>query len=591
MLLRKFGLGLVGTVVLSLIVAACGSASPTAVPTKPPATAAPTATTPAGATAAPTAAATVAPTATRPAPTAAPTNTPVPRPTATAAPVASGELIFAASSIPVGLTPHIRGDGSHVGLYDYLMGTKAEGPFDPAQSFIQSWTANADSSAYTFKVRTDVVFHNGNKASSADFAYAIERGTDAKSQWPNGGALRATIKTIQTPDDTTLVANLASPSIFWAIGNISRNRTNTSMPVVLLDKKYLSSVGDDAASKAPIGSSPYKFKSYTASDRFVLEAIDGKHFFFGVPRTKTLTTLAIPESATRLALLKTKSADLASISGSDVKTMTDAGLLINRRQSSQWGLLYNAQFPDVIPGYGPNPLANKTVRQALYWYAIDRKSLVDNFLRGYGAASTDYPVAKPDPAYVGTPVPAYDPAKAKAMLAQAGFAKMEIDLWVGTANALPEAVDIMEAIAAWWQGVGVTVNRKPFTGTAFTLALNNAYKSSWPKPTVQGLIYSGALVETSATAILLQSNVDAIYHVTADPELQRLNLLVQAAKTLDEYKTTAQAYQKYAYEQASTFVMLFEGDDIYASSPKVGKTWKLGKDSQTIRIEAAAALP
>ena len=479
-------------------------------------------------------------------------------------------------------------------LYSPLWGTTAEGPFDPKSGLTESYTVNADSTVWTLKVRGDVLFHNGDKASSADFLFAIESATDPKLDppWNNSQAVARTITSLTTPDPATMVAALTGPNIFWSYF-FSRNRANQNMGNVVLASKYITSTGDDQAGRSPVGSGPYKFKSITIGDRLTYEAVDYKHFYFGAPRIKTLTALAVPEPATRVALLKTKAVDLTPISSAAVTDVTQSGFTIIKRPNAQWGLLYAANYPDSIPGYGPNPLMNKTVRQAIYWYAIDRKTIVDSFLKGNGTPSMDYPIAKADPlAYIPQPVPTYDPAKARAMLAEAGYGRgFELDLYIGPAGVLPEAPDIMEAIAVYWESVGVKVNRKRYLGVVFTQDLTNSYKTTWPKPTVQGLILSGGYAENSVSAIALQSNSAGLYHVNRDPETQRLALLVGGAKTLDEYKATAQAYQKYVHQEANHFPILFEADDVYATSEKVSKQWKLGRDAQNIRIEYAAAWP
>ena len=592
---------LVLALALSLLVAACGNSAPTAVPTKPAATVAPATAVPAT-TAASTA--TAAPAATRPAATAtaAPAPTSPPAPTATAAPIAAGELVYAASTIGVEFDPSQRGGAQPSGMYTYLMETKIDGSFDSTGGLIQSWTTNPDFTQWTFKVRTDIRFHDdaNNKATSADFKYAIERGIHEKSVWAQGGDLRKSIGTMATPDDSTLVVNLTGPVFTLHLDYISRNRVAAAMPHVIPNAKYVARVGDEGASRAPIGTGPFKFKSVEPGNKLVREAVDYRHFFFGTPRVKTLTDVQIPESSTRLALLKTKGADITSISGAAIKDVqATAGLRIVQRDNSQEGLLYNAQFPDEIVGYGKNPLAIKGVRQALYWHAIDRASLVKNFLYTYGTPSMDYPVGKTDLySFVPQPVPTFDIAKAKSLLAAAGYPNgFELDLWVLQTNPLPEAIDLMEAIATWWEQAGIKVKRIPFQQAAFTSQIVANYcagaptcqSKGWPKPTVQGLIWTSAYRETHASFAVLQHNPGSVYRVNGDTKGLELANAMATAKTPDQYKVAATAYQKYAYEEANTFVMLFEAHELFAASANVWSGWKLGRDAATIRLDYAAA--
>lgn len=596
------------TTVLSLVLAACGSGNDA---TQAPATTAPTSAATTAATSGPT---TAGPTATRPAATSAPTATAVPAATATAAPVSSGEMILATPAIPYGsnqeFDPSQRGGAQGSGMYTYLLETKVDGSFDPPGGLIQSWTTNPDFTQWTFKVRTDIQFHDGAKATSADLKYAIERATDPKSVWAQGGDFRKVVAGADAttgvlpnstiPDESTFILNLNSTVFTLHLDFISRNRIAAAMPHVIPHSKYVQRVGYDGASRAPLGSGPYKFKSVEIGNKFIAEAVDYKHFFFGTPRIKTKTEIAIPESATRLALMKTKGADMTSISAASVKDIqSTAGLRIVQRNNSQEGLLYNAQFPDEIPGYGKNPLTIKAVRQALYWYAIDREALVKNFLYGYGTPSMDYPVGKTDfYGFVPQAVPKFDMAKAKSMLAAAGYPNgFAMDYWVLTQNPLPEAADIMEAIAAWWEQAGIKVNRINWTAPAFTQQIvanycagaPNCASKGWPKPTVEGLIWTGAYRETHASFAVLQHNPASVYRVNGDVKGLELATSMANAKSPAAYKAAAEAYQKYAYEEANTFVMLFEAHELFAASDRVWSGWKLGRDSATIRLDYAAA--
>lgn len=575
--------------IMSLVLAACGGGDePT--PTTAPATVAPTS----GATAAPTAtrAPTTAASPTLPAPTA--TARPTVAPTATPAPVSSGELVVAMATLGTfGLNPAIRGEGSALGLYDFLMGTKADGPIEPESGLILSWSISADSLTWTFKVRDNLRFHNGDIAISDDFKYAVERGIAPDSAHAQGGDLRKTVKTLEVPDRTTLVVTLTGPSFVWHLDFISRNRVASAMPNVVISKKYITTAGDEAASRTPVGTGAYKFKGVTPGDRVILEAVDYKHFYFGTPRTKTLTITQIPEENTRIGLFQTKAADMGSISTSSINKLKQAGVGVSLRENSHEGLIYWAQYPDVIQGFGPNPFANKKVRQALAWYAIDRKALVDSFLHGQGTPSMDYPVGKSDLfSFVPQAVPKYDPAKAKAMLAEEGFGKgFEIDFYNWVPNALPEAQDLMEAIAVWWEQVGLKVNRIVGQSTPMIQKMLAVYqKDGFSKPTTGGLIWTGAYRETHASFAVLQHNKEALFHVNRDAEGLRLATAYANARNPDEYKRTSQAYQKYAYEEANTFIMLFEAHEAWARSNRVAKDWKLGKDV-TYRIEYAAAWP
>ncbi len=155
------------TVILSLVLAACGtSSSATATPVKPTATTAATsAPTVPGSTAAPTAV-----------PTARPTNTPLPPPTATAAPTSSGTLTVALGSIGTNM-----GVGSSSNkffldsVYEYMINANDDGKLDTSTSFVSSWTINADATDWVFKVRN----HTNENLLSVNFAPELDAAAKA----------------------------------------------------------------------------------------------------------------------------------------------------------------------------------------------------------------------------------------------------------------------------------------------------------------------------------------------------------------------------------------------------------------------------
>ena len=564
---------LVLAMVLALVAAACGGANPTATPQK--------------ATQAPPSTAQATPT---PRPTQAPAPTPTVPPTSTGEiTVALVELhgfVMNPAASPVGgyRVAHMET------LFDYTMSTKPEGAFDKASGFVQSYSANADSTIWTLKVRDDTSFHNGDRASATDLEYTIGLGLAGNAPFNSAGDLKNVSK-LASADAATLVATLKAPDIFWPVSQVSRNRSNPNSPFFLLSKKCSETAGSDVANKNPVGTGPYKFKSVTVGDRIVVEAVD-KHFFYGVPKTKMLSFMAVPEENTRIALLKSGAADAAPIAQSNINPLKQAGLRIVLRENSQVAFQWSAQYPDVIQGYGPNPLTNLKVRQALFWYGVDRKAMVASFLNGFGTPSMDYPVTIDDAAYKPQAVPAYDPALAKSLLAEAGYAKgFELDYYmaqVGSA-ALPNSPEISEAVAVWWEQLGIKVHRIPYTGQVLSnLWLANYKTGGWTKPTVGSIGGGGYFREVNSPFALLMHNPDSFASVDRDPEGLRLANAFLNAKTVEEYVRNGIAYQEYNHKQVAGWMPYFLTGEAWAASTKASAGWKLGKDPGYRTADVAA---
>ncbi len=566
----QFGLGM--GLLFSLLVTACGGGSDQPAAT---ATANPTGTS-------------ASSTATRVAPTVAPTATQAARPTPTAA-VSAGEVNVALTTLGnFVLNPGVAGDNLYTdAMDDHLIGTDPDGNLQPESGFVTSWSTNADSTIWTVKVRDNLVFHNGDKATSKDAAYTLELSIDPKAPYSRAGDLRRSISKLETPDDSTLVITLTGTDIYWHITWLGKNPPNGTVKTVL-PRNYSTTVGTDGANKAPVGTGPYKFKSVTVGDRIVTEAA-GKHFFFGVPKTRTLTFLNVAEEQTRMGLLTTGAADLAPITATNETKAKQSGLSIVLKKDYLITAVWSGQYPDVISGYGPNPLVNENVRKALFFYAIDRKALVDSFLGGKATVTMDFGVSTWDitGAFTPLPIPPYDPAKSKALLAEAGYAKgFELDAYV-VPNSTP-GPEAMEAVIVYWENLGIKVNR--LNGAVFSAALAANYnKAGFPKPTVYGLSIAGNQAINSGRPIGFHNPL-AIFSLDRDPEGLRLGTEFLQAKTVDAYKKAGEAYRQWSYEHAKGWAPLFSNQELWARSNKISASWRMGRDPY-YRLGDAAALP
>src|SRR5258705_11389890 len=82
---------------------------------------------------------------------------------------------------------------------------------------------------------------------------------------------------------------------------------------MILPKKYLEAVGDDAFAQKPVGSGPYKFVEQVTGSHIKLAAVDN-HWRIGVPRFKTITFRLVPEETTRIALLRRGEVGITDVS-------------------------------------------------------------------------------------------------------------------------------------------------------------------------------------------------------------------------------------------------------------------------------------
>jgi len=254
-----------------------------------------------------------------------------------------------------------------------------------------------DGLTYTFKLRHDVMFQDGSKMTSKDVKFSLDR-----SLWINhpegAGFLLAGIKSIDTPDDYTVVIHLKAPDVTFA------SKLAYTVAVILPSDAYPSPDGplpDDAKTEERekyikedfIGTGPYKIADFRENESMLLEAWDG--YWGEKPKAKKVLIKFFAKSSQMLVALKSGEIDVAfrhftpeqrdSLAGSgDIKTYKGAGASIRY-------LVFNPNL---------DPAGRKEVRQAVA-AAVDRARIIKNVLGG--AAEPLYSMVPPAFAEVSKP--------------------------------------------------------------------------------------------------------------------------------------------------------------------------------------------
>src|SRR3954447_11177025 len=166
-----------------------------------------------------------------------------------------------------------------------------------APSLAESWAESPDKLSYEFKLRQGVKFHNGDPFTAEDVKFSFERAKAAQ--------LKEKVKEVQIvdPHKVRFVLNEPWPDFMTAYGTL------WSAAGWITPKKYFEQVGSDGYKKNPVGLGPYKFVSMKPGIELVLEA--NEEYWGNKPSVKRLVYLSVPESTTRLAMLKRGEADIA----------------------------------------------------------------------------------------------------------------------------------------------------------------------------------------------------------------------------------------------------------------------------------------
>ena len=575
----KFRVLLFAGIVASLIVAACGGGGDEA--EGPQATRVP-----AAPTVAPTRAATAPPAAATARPAAAPAATAAP--TATPRPVPRGELRYALNNMGTfkgfpdqGVT-NIYLDAA----YDYIIGDTPAGIDDPTSGIVNQWTVSADGKVWTLKTRDGIKFHNGDAASAKDVAFWLNYGISDEAKFSSKGAHLRDVESFAAPDNNTVVITLKIANVFWPQTQVAKAGCGGS-PCQLVPEKYFNSVGTGGFNKNPVSSGPYKITNIQIGASMTMEGIDN-HWFYGVPRFKTVYWQLVPEEITRLALLKNRDIEATNISRDGaVQLKNTRGVKVYSRDGSGTvNIRLENQWVTEYPGYGKNPLSVLEVRQALVLYGIDRDAIAATFLKGFATPTVNYPVTVADVGYEKLPVAKYDPAKAKQMIADAGWAKgFELDFFIWPRPALPEGEEISEAIAQSWEGLGLKVHRRNMSYDAWKD--NWLFPANWDRPSVSGLWY---LANNRISAHLGNSvnNALSAYAQSHSQDTIDLGKKWFNAKTPEEYKKLGVEFTRHVANNLEMQPALFDVGVLVATvddARLISADWKIAAFPYALGLE------
>jgi peptide/nickel transport system substrate-binding protein len=332
-------------------------------------------------------------------------------------------------------------------LHDALVKPMPGNPLAP--SLAESWTVSPDRLAYEFVLRKGVKFHNGDLLTAEDVKFSFERYRGAAA-----GPFKARIAGIDVVDPHRVRFRFKQP---WP-DFMTFYGTPATGAGWIVPKKYVEKVGDDGFKKAPIGAGPYKFVSFNPGVELVLEAFEG--YWRKTPSVKRLVFKAVPEEETRLVMLKRGEVDIAySIRGAlaeELQRTSGLTLKPNYPPGTFW-LVFPEQWTDP-----KSPWADRRMRVAAN-HAIDRQAINKAETLGFSKITGSI-IPHTFEFYWQPPVYPYDPAKAKRLLADAGYSN---GFDGGEYYCDASYANLGEAVVNYLKAVGIRTQLRPLERAAF----------------------------------------------------------------------------------------------------------------------------
>jgi peptide/nickel transport system substrate-binding protein len=336
-------------------------------------------------------------------------------------------------------------------LHDAVVKPMPDQPMAPCLA--ESWSASEDGRTYEFVLRQGAKFHNGDPVTAEDVKFSFERYRGASHD-----LIKDRVATIDTPDPQHVRFQLKAP---WP--DFLTFYATASGAGWIVPKKYVEKVGDDGFKKAPIGAGPYKFVSFTPGVELVFDAFD--QYWRKAPSVKRLVFKVIPDEATRLAALKGGEIDIVySIRGELAEELRQTPGLTLKPVIPQgpWWLYFTEQWDPKSPWH------DERVRSAAS-LAIDRNAINDAITLGYSKITGSI-IPYTFEFFWQPPAPVYDPAKARQLLAEAGYAG---GFDAGEYNIDSSYSNFGEAVLDNLQAIGIRATLRPLERAAFFEGYSN----------------------------------------------------------------------------------------------------------------------
>ena len=345
-------------------------------------------------------------------------------------------------------------------LYDRLVTFDENLAIGP--QLAESWEISDDQTAVTFHLRQGVVFHDGTPFDAEAVKFNVERMMDADRN-PTNRPLWDPIVAADVVDRHTVIIRTSKP--FGLLLNTLAHGSGAMVSPTLIREQ-----GDDAPIQHPVGAGPYMLDSFEPGQQVVLKPFPD--YWAGKPQLDQVVFRYIPEASTRIAALQSGGVDvidavpvqlLPGLQGDpNLTVLTKPGL-------RPMGLSISMTRP---------PFDDLRVRRALN-HAIPVQTIAERIFFGFAKAS-DAPLAFNTSGYRSIGGFGYDVDRAKAMLAEAGFADSNGDgiverggnaltaTLVTTEGVFPGDLQVAEIAANSFKDIGIDVTiRKIERGSYF----------------------------------------------------------------------------------------------------------------------------
>lgn len=385
------------------------------------------------------------------------------------------------ASEPTAVDPHYHQTTPNEALiyhiFQPLVAMDGDQKLQPALA--KSWEAT-DDTTWTFKLDEKARFSNGEPFTAQDVVFSFCRILNNETGIGSGGTNTVRrIVSVETPDERTVLLKTAAPQpvlpnelaripMIWS--GIVKHDTLTYTPKEGCGvTSPWPAVNDFNSGKDVIGTGPYVLKSYVKGSGIVLER--NEKYWGEQPAWKEVRMTAVPSAGPRLTGLLAGDFDLIeNPAARDLKRIKESGFGHTVKPSVRIMFFQldagREQSPMVKSPKGDNPLQNAKVRQAMS-LAIDRKTIVERIMDGVAMPANQFIPAGMFGAIDQAPALEYNPKKAKALLAEAGYPDgFELTLSATNDRYINDA-QVTQAVAQYLSRIGIKTQVDTMTSSVY----------------------------------------------------------------------------------------------------------------------------
>ena len=374
-----------------------------------------------------------------------------------------GTFVFGRGGDSVRLDPAVITDGESARVTEQIFDTLVM--FDGSSTELKpalarSWDIGPDGLSYTFHLRQGVRFHDGTPFDAFAVKWNFDRwhnddnpshmeavaGGQTFEYYEDVTGLKDVVQSVDVVDDFTIRVQLSSPQGPFLL--------NLALFAFAIISPYSAGNGFDSLSRKPVGTGAFRMVEWVPGDRIVLDRFDS--YWGELANLDRVIVRVIPDNAARFLALRSNAIDMMENANPEDVSAARRDRALSVILRPPMNIAY------INMNLKTKPFDNVKVRQAIA-SAINRSAIIEALYGGTGAVATQLIPSSLLGWNTELKGPAYNPDRAKALLAEAGYPNgFTTDFWYMPVARpyYPSPQAIAEAFAADLKKVGITVTLK-----------------------------------------------------------------------------------------------------------------------------------